>query len=162
MSFRQRFSKSEDEKLLSLVKKYGTDDWDLISWSMGKKTVRQCRDRYCNYVNPDINLGSWTIEEEELLMKKYKELGPKWSLMKNYFNKRTEVNIKNHLVVMVKKQKISNDLSGKSEPEGNKEVTTSEESELERNFFDLLDLRKFDLLITPNGFLFDFNPPIST
>lgn len=168
MSIRQKFSESDDEKLLNLVEEHGEDNWKLISKCMGNKTQRQCRERYRNYVNPDINKSPWTVEEEELLLKKHEELGSKWSQLKKYFYKRTDVNIKNHYVGMINRQKIlsrsqSRSCAGKSETKRSEKVSTSDETNVEENleyFLDLSKLSEFDLqmLLTSNDFSFDFDP----
>lgn len=97
---KQKFTPEEDQKLLDLVKKYGLFDWESIAEDMNNRTARQCRDRWNYYLNPDVRNNNWTEEEEKLLLKKYAKHGPKWSLISKFFDNRTDVNIKNHFIVM--------------------------------------------------------------
>ncbi|OHS97987.1 hypothetical protein TRFO_09148 [Tritrichomonas foetus] len=100
---RNRFTDEEDELLRSLVetenKKGDRVDWCYISSQMKSRTNRQCRERYMNYLsNKKLIKNShrkWTPLEDDLLMKKYEELGPRWTVMTKYFEDRTNINIKN-------------------------------------------------------------------
>lgn len=83
-----KFTEAEDKKLIDLVKKYGTRNWNLISKKMRNKAPRQCHARFMNYVNPQLNHGDWTKEDEELLLQKFDEIGPKWTNLASFFKNR--------------------------------------------------------------------------
>lgn len=91
---RAKFTQSEDELLIKLVETIGTNDWQSISHQMPGRNPRQCRDRWQNYLSPDVVNGPWTSEEEELLVKKFEELGPSWKQIAMFFPTRTDINIK--------------------------------------------------------------------
>lgn len=110
---RSRFTKEEDDLLRDLVEKQNEKvDWSEIASLMNGRTSRQCRDRYTNYLRPQLVNGAWTEEEEKLLEKMYEKYGPQWSRISQYFPNRSDVNIKNHHTCLVKKiskqQKIKN------------------------------------------------------
>ncbi|KAK8838853.1 hypothetical protein M9Y10_032895 [Tritrichomonas musculus] len=88
------FTHYEDDILKNLVIKYGSYNWKTISKYMPNRNPRQCRDRWLNYLSPDVVNGPWTLEEEELLVKKYEELGPSWKQIATFFPSRTDINIK--------------------------------------------------------------------
>lgn len=94
-SSRQMFSIEEDDMLSKLVKEYGEKNWRTISKHMPNRTTRQCRERYRNYLSPQIKNGPWTTEEDLLLEQKYLEYGPKWATIAQFFKTRSDVNIKN-------------------------------------------------------------------
>lgn len=94
-SSRQMFTPKEDKQLLELVKEYGDRNWRVISKKMENRTTRQCRERYRNYLSPNLTNGPWTAEEDLLLEQKYVELGPKWAAISQFFKNRSDVNIKN-------------------------------------------------------------------
>lgn len=94
-SQRQMFTQAEDANLRRLVCQYGAKHWKLISRLMQTRSTRQCRERYKNYLDPNINRNPWSEEEDALIIQKVAELGPKWSLMSNLFKSRTDVSIKN-------------------------------------------------------------------
>ena len=92
---KNHFTLEEDEKLKSLVMKYGDKDWRLISNHMSGRSSRQCRERYIGYLNPSLTFRPWTEEEDALLIQKLKEFGPKWTKMVPFFEGRSDCNIKN-------------------------------------------------------------------
>lgn len=89
------FKKEEDERIIQLVKIFGTNNWPVVAQFMNGRSSKQCRDRYSNYLMPGFFQGEWTENEDELLIKLYKEIGPKWSQMKKSFPNRSANNIKN-------------------------------------------------------------------
>lgn len=93
---RHKFTPDEDEKLRSLVLKLGDNDWLTIANEMKPRTARQCRERYKNYLAPQLLNGPWTESENTLLEEKYKEFGPRWAKIAQFFPSRSDVNIKNH------------------------------------------------------------------
>lgn len=72
-----RFSAKEDEMLLQIVEKFGAKNWKLIGKLMPGRNSKQCRDRYTNYLAPEINHSEWNEEEDKLLYEKYLKYGPK-------------------------------------------------------------------------------------
>lgn len=89
------FKKEEDERIIELVKIFGTRHWPLVAQFLEGRTAKQCRDRYSNYLIPGFFQGEWTDNEDALLLKLYKEIGPRWSLIKKSFPNRSANNIKN-------------------------------------------------------------------
>ena len=92
---KKKFTNDEDEKLIKLVNKYGAKKWNSIALSMEGRTGRQCRDRYKNYLAPFINKSEWTLEEDMLLVEKFREYGPCWSKISKFFVGRTSSSLKN-------------------------------------------------------------------
>lgn len=95
MGVRQMFSADEDMLLKQLVTKFGEGSWKLVAKHMPNRTTRQCRERYKNYLAPDIQNGPWTPEEDKLLREKYKEHGPRWAVLAQFFPHRSDINIRN-------------------------------------------------------------------
>ncbi|OHT01674.1 Myb-like DNA-binding domain containing protein [Tritrichomonas foetus] len=93
---RTKFTPEEDQKLRQLVKSCPNMSWKQIAGIMGNRSPRQCRERYNNYLSPEINHEPWTSEEDELLLKKFQEYGPQWAFMTKFFNSRSCVDLKNH------------------------------------------------------------------
>ncbi|KAJ6216216.1 hypothetical protein RDWZM_007373 [Blomia tropicalis] len=82
------WTSEEDEKLTSLIKKYGTK-WAQISTLMNGRTPKQCRVRWVKHVDPEIDRGIWTIEEDNRLMELVTKLGPNWARISEIISKRT-------------------------------------------------------------------------
>ena len=90
------FSKSEDERLKTLVGVYGVEGhWDQIAEHMPYRNSRQCRERYTKYLAPGIAFDEWTPAEDSLLDQVYAEFGPRWMFLTNFFPRRTDVALKN-------------------------------------------------------------------
>lgn len=106
---RDRFSHEEDLQLKKLVEEHGVNDWELIASLMSDRNVRQVRERWSNYLDPNVNLEPWSKEEEDLLLKKHTELGNHWKKIAEFFVNRTDINVKSkyrHLMRMkVKKSR---------------------------------------------------------
>ena len=63
------WSKEEDATLLRLVDQYKPDwDWSLISKQIPGRNAKQCRERWFLNLDPSINRGPWTPEEDEQLL----------------------------------------------------------------------------------------------
>lgn len=108
---RRKFSEEEDNLLKQLVNKYGIKEWDKIAQKMPGRTGRQCRDRYTNYLVNGFFHGQWSKFEDELLLAKYMEFGPRWSKIKTFFNNRNANSIKNRWNYFVSRQLPNNRIS---------------------------------------------------
>lgn len=92
---RKKFTYEEDQKLLELVTTYGAKKWRRIAEMMPGRTPKQCRDRYCDYLNPEYFNGQWTNEEDEKLREKFREYGPQWTKIAQFFTNRNANSIRN-------------------------------------------------------------------
>lgn len=100
---RSQFTKEEDAKLIQLVQKYTANNFNAIAKELPGRSVRQCRERWKHYLSPSVRNTPWTEDEDNLLRMKYYELGPKWVEISSYFQNRTDVNIKNRWIVLMRK-----------------------------------------------------------
>ena len=71
---------------------------------MERRTAKQCRDRYTNYLVPGVFQGEWMKEEDKLLIQLYEKIGPKWSILQRYIPYRSATNIKNRWHYFLAKQ----------------------------------------------------------
>jgi len=106
---RKKFSPEEDTQLRQMVEKYGIKAWGKISELLPGRTPRQCRERYGNYLQPHLVNGEWSQEEEQQLIEKYHEIGPKWTKIASFFDTRSDVNVKNHWSAMKRRGLITID-----------------------------------------------------
>ena len=103
---KNKFAPSEDQKLIDIVKKYNEIDinWEDVAKQLNTgRNSRQCRERWSYYLSPHICKEPWTKEEDDLLLKKYKELGPKWKKLSSFFKSRTDINLKNRWNLLQRK-----------------------------------------------------------
>jgi hypothetical protein len=54
--------------MIKLVEEYGTRRWGLIGSKLNGRTGKQCRERWHNQLDPNINKNEWTEEEEQRLL----------------------------------------------------------------------------------------------
>jgi hypothetical protein len=92
---RQKFTVQEDEQLRELVIELGVNNWSEVAARLGTRSARQCRERFKNYLSPNLRNGQWTEEEDQLLAEKFAQFGAKWSVIVAFFPSRSEVNLKN-------------------------------------------------------------------
>lgn len=61
-------SKEEDEELRSLVNRFGPKNWSTIAKHLLGRVGKQCRERWHNHLNPDINKQKWTDREDQIII----------------------------------------------------------------------------------------------
>ena len=91
---RVKFTEEEDRKLRELFEQYG-EDWSAIASEMSGRCIRQCKERWYEYLNPSIIKRDWTPNEDSLLIQKVSEYGRKWIRIQPFFPGRTSTSLKN-------------------------------------------------------------------
>ena len=96
---RKSWTESDDNKLMRIyneLKASNNINWAEIAQRMGVGfSVRQCRDRYSHYLDPSIKWTPYTLEEDDMILKKVKELGQRWSCVAESVKGRTPTQIRN-------------------------------------------------------------------
>ena len=92
---RCRFTPREDRILKKIVNDQSDFSWEEIAQMLPGRTSRQCWDRYNNYLSKQISNAKWTDEEDELILKMYTKIGPKWTLIAKSLKGRSANNVKN-------------------------------------------------------------------
>ena len=104
--------------MIDLVRKHGYN-WTLIASQIEGRTGKQIRERFINKLDPRINRSKFTEDEDSLILKRWREVGPKWQKISKEFNGRSENMIKNRFYSHLKKkllptqktQKVCNEMS---------------------------------------------------
>lgn len=87
-----RWSPLEDMMLTLSVKAYGENlSWVKVQTQIPGRTDVQCRERWVNILNPGLNVGPWTEEEDEKLRQHVEAHGAgKWAEIARILRPRTD------------------------------------------------------------------------
>lgn len=69
---------TEDEILKAAVMKYGKNQWARISSLLVRKSAKQCKARWYEWLDPSIKKTEWSREEEEKLLHLAKLMPTQW------------------------------------------------------------------------------------
>jgi pre-mRNA-splicing factor CDC5/CEF1 len=68
----------QDEILKAAVMKYGLNQWARISSLLTRKSAKQCKARWFEWLDPSIKKTEWTREEDEKLLQLAKVMPTQW------------------------------------------------------------------------------------
>ena len=92
---RKVFTSDEDAKLIEIMRLQQFTSWEKVAKDLPDRTARQCRDRWLNYLSPNIRKDPWLWAEDKLLVEKINEMGTHWSNIAKYFVGRSDNHLKN-------------------------------------------------------------------
>lgn len=72
------WTNAEDQVLRAAVSKYGLTQWARVASLLPKKTAKQAKARWNEYLNPQIDRSDWSKEEDEKLLGLAKLLPNQW------------------------------------------------------------------------------------
>lgn len=99
------WTSEEDSNLLKLVEYYAPNwDWNYISKQIEGRNAKQCRERWFLNLDPSINRGPWTREEDEELLKYVAQWGSRWALIAKQLPGRTENSVKTRFHSLKRKE----------------------------------------------------------
>uniref|UniRef100_A0A0A9ASW4 Uncharacterized protein n=1 Tax=Arundo donax TaxID=35708 RepID=A0A0A9ASW4_ARUDO len=99
------WSPEEDEKLMNHIAKYGHGCWSSVPKLAGlERCGKSCRLRWINYLRPDLKRGTFSQEEEDLIIHLHSMLGNKWSQIAAQLPGRTDNEVKNFWNSYIKKR----------------------------------------------------------
>ncbi|VVA98075.1 unnamed protein product [Arabis nemorensis] len=85
-----KFNSEEDKRVKVAVTLFGAKNWHKIEQFVPGRTQVQCRERWVNCLDPKINFGKWTKEEDAKLREAIKENGYSWSKVASHMSCRTD------------------------------------------------------------------------
>jgi len=98
------WSLTEDAVLRAWVLTTGPQKWSLCAEKIPGRNGKQCRERWCNALDPKVRKGDWSVQEDVTIFEMYLEIGSKWAEIAKRLYGRTENSIKNRFYSTLRKQ----------------------------------------------------------
>ncbi|KDO62745.1 hypothetical protein CISIN_1g046419mg [Citrus sinensis] len=96
---------AEDAILTEYVRKHGEGNWNAVQRNTGlARCGKSCRLRWANHLRPNLKKGTFSPEEERLIVELHAQLGNKWARMAAQLPGRTDNEIKNYWNTRVKRR----------------------------------------------------------
>lgn len=104
------WTKDEEDYLLRYVAVYGFKNWTDAARELNacfhntreERLGKHCREKWHNYLNPNLKKGKWTKYEDRLLLNLQLKHGNKWSKISKKLKGRTENSVKNRWFSLIK------------------------------------------------------------
>ncbi|CAL9172357.1 unnamed protein product [Musa hybrid cultivar] len=125
------WSPEEDEKLIRYITSHGHSCWSTVAKEAGRRLSlslslslslfsglqrcgKSCRLRWINYLRPDLKRGSFSAEDERIVIDVHRILGNKWAQIAKHLPGRTDNEVKNFWNSCIKKKLLAQGLDPKT------------------------------------------------
>lgn len=98
------WTREEDEIIVNYVKEHGTKHWTKLATLLPGRIGKQCRERWRNHLDPDVNRSPWTPEEDAILIDLHERIGNQWVKIAEKLPGRSDNAIKNRWNSTLKKE----------------------------------------------------------
>ncbi|PIA37638.1 hypothetical protein AQUCO_03000294v1 [Aquilegia coerulea] len=109
------WSPEEDEKLVKCINTHGHSCWSAVPKLAGlQRCGKSCRLRWINYLRPDLKRGSFSAQEERIIIDVHRILGNRWAQIAKHLPGRTDNEVKNFWNSCIKKKLLAQGLDPKT------------------------------------------------
>ena len=98
------WTRQEDEVIIEFVKQHGVKNWTKLAALLPGRIGKQCRERWRNHLDPDVNREPWTPEEDNNLWILHEQYGNQWVKISQMMPGRSDNAIKNRWNSTIKKK----------------------------------------------------------
>jgi hypothetical protein len=81
--------------LTNAVRQFGSKKWTDIAKLVPNRTSKQCRERWCNRLAPNVKHEPFEPWEDQIIVEKQRELGNRWSAIARQLEGRSANAVKN-------------------------------------------------------------------
>ena len=108
----------EDEILKASVSKYGLNQWARVSSLLARKTPKQCKARWSEWLDPGIRKIEWSKEEDEKLLHLAKLMPTQWRTIAPIVGRTATQCLERYQKLLDEAEARENDELGLGGPEG--------------------------------------------
>eukprot|EP00617_Octactis_speculum_P016628 CAMPEP_0185745974 /NCGR_PEP_ID=MMETSP1174-20130828/4361_1 /TAXON_ID=35687 /ORGANISM="Dictyocha speculum, Strain CCMP1381" /LENGTH=802 /DNA_ID=CAMNT_0028420291 /DNA_START=76 /DNA_END=2484 /DNA_ORIENTATION=+ len=103
---------TEDEILKAAVMKYGKNQWARVASLLNRKSAKQCKARWYEWLDPSIKKTEWTREEEEKLLHLAKIYPSQWRTIAPIVGRTAAQCMEHYEQLLDAAQEASGDIEG--------------------------------------------------
>ena len=109
---------TEDEILKAAISKYGKNQWARISSLLVRKTPKQCKARWYEWLDPSIKKTEWSKEEDEKLLHLAKLMPTQWRTIAPIVGRTATQCLERYQKLLDEVEQRENDQDGVAGPSG--------------------------------------------
>ncbi|XP_024527822.1 transcription repressor MYB5 [Selaginella moellendorffii] len=158
------WTSEEDALLLRHMKLYGDrGNWRKVPKAAGLlRCGKSCRLRWLNYLRPDLKRGSFSEDEDALIIKLHSLLGNRWSIIAGRIPGRSDNEIKNYWNFHLGKKLLKLGINPKThKPLANSPMAEPTSKSRSSKFCHSLSFSSISSALTDDGSANEFKSPIS-